>query len=1269
MESEKKGELNTSNPGGLESQIAPAKRLCDLIIRTKKEAHGVAKEFDISAKNIYRSKEGLIKIYNILKGINNVEKMSLHTEKAGRKTAENLTGISKIHKRIYAQFAGILGKARTWLGIIKQISREYGKIAATNRLIQSSNAAPRVVTTAPAVSSKSKNTSPVLGGPASSGGKSAGWASGAVLQMKYWLRLGIMYRAFGKLTKGMRSYVAMLETVNRAVRTSIKDVNNWNEVEAARIDIQAGAMQYLSKHLGTIEQYTEAVHQLTQAEMSRAEAIKSAPTIMALSRALDAPITESARMMVGLSELFKDKMKNMKTDSERIQHLASVVAVAVKKEVTSVKMIVKSLGYVAPIARVASMSVEELIASIAVLNTNLMQSARSGTALRQMINAIAKNSDKLNKAFNLGIDKNSTFKYIETLQKLSEKIKGGDLTVGKLGELLGGFKLRGAPAAILLAENIDKIVTRFHQLKDAKLDDLLGMRDVMEKNVPAQMKILSQNVDLTVASFLRGAIGGQSFADSLANVNSGMLPVFATAKSLGSTVSILTNKWVLMSVGLIALIRNFRKLRAVQGSWGKVFSGLSTGSYVGGGIALVTAAIYAYNRHKLAIEENIKAAGAAADKFKSEARRLGELSKSILSTTLTTEQLTAAKKNLSAEQQKNLKNITDETQKQKVLSAELLKRQKILENLSKSEYKRQADLILARSTGGSFFKSFSAESLDSKINFRDVNEKWRTDATAPAFRQSKLMYNPAAIKNELKTAAEFVKAAQASGAYSKQEIYNENLRILRREYNLLAGMNAEINTILSQPDKFSKSMVSYARKTSSDVLNYFELVSSAIRKPFAESESETKKIKNYGSEIAELRKEFEKTPDLSLADKFRAIDRADIDNLKKGQEKAKLLNSEIGNLTDRMAELKSATDGAEKFSPTLQKSVLELGKKNLEIFHKLQKERLQRENELADVRLQNEKLIAARRQKALDEYSRTIKKLESDISKYQKDSSVKNLYQLSGKAGRELITGRKTKSGLVTPRQVRNEQAVNSLRKMVIDNYLRRQISGSGYEKAMRAISDKFSPEQAARYRQALYNGTENFYQTQGQKLQGQQVRRNRLGEVVYDPKEIFNNLKKERAELYELLNGILNPEQLARLKKYGAISMISSLKSQPEREYAQQRLEKFGDVSAFERWATSSDLLTGALNRLNDTISGKTKISVANPVHVPMPISRNEARLHKTTSIRLYLNDKNIGEFAVNSAKEISITKEIAAEASETANKLLNQAKSASQMKNTYKK
>jgi len=332
-----------------------------------------------------------------LKQLNNIQKLQSHTSKFTKGTGKNLIAVSKIQTRLFKQTAGITAKHKTWLNTTARILAAYQLIEQSAKRIAATNPSIKNIVAPAAKISRnaSGGKSPMAGGPVSTP-STKGWASGLTTQLRYWTRLGLAYRVLGKLTKGMGTYVQMLETVNRAVRTSVKNVNDWNEVSIARSEIQQSAIQYLSKHSGSISEYTEAIHQLTQAEMERAEALKLAPTVMALSAAADAPIKETTRLLVGLNELFKKNLisKGLTTDTERIQKIASVMVRAVKLEITTIEQLTKSLAYVAPIGLKANMSIEELVATISMLNSNLLQSSKAGTGMRQMINALVKKASR-----------------------------------------------------------------------------------------------------------------------------------------------------------------------------------------------------------------------------------------------------------------------------------------------------------------------------------------------------------------------------------------------------------------------------------------------------------------------------------------------------------------------------------------------------------------------------------------------------------------------------------------------------------------------------------------------------------------------------------------------------------------------------------------------------------------------------------------------------------------------------------------------------------
>ena len=375
------------------------------------------------------------------------------------------------------------------------------------------------------------------------------WISGKMSslgkQATYWGQLRLMYGAYNKVAQGVATFGELMRTTNRAVRTAVDDVNDLNQVLIAHEEIMDGATAYLSKHLGTISDYTEAVHQLTQAEMSRAEALKLAPNIMAAASGLDAPIKDISRLMVGLNEIFRD-MDGFDSDSGRINRMLSVMSLAVKKEVTTIGDLRRALGYIGPVAKQANMSFEELVATVALLNTNLFQASRAGTGIRQMLNALSKNADKLAK-FGVNVDMSKPLEFARTMQELGQSIGQGALSGDKMKDFLSTFGLRGAAPAAILAQQFESFAKSVRELRQAKLSDLLGMREIMENNVPAQMEILRKNMDLYVATVLRGAIGGRDMSDSLKKINDNMKGIQETGLVVGKTIdTVFINKPALL---------------------------------------------------------------------------------------------------------------------------------------------------------------------------------------------------------------------------------------------------------------------------------------------------------------------------------------------------------------------------------------------------------------------------------------------------------------------------------------------------------------------------------------------------------------------------------------------------------------------------------------------------------------------------------------------------------------------------------------------------
>jgi TP901 family phage tail tape measure protein len=513
------------------------------------------------------------------------------------------------------------------------------------------------------------------------GGPKGGWLGGTMQQIKYWGRLKLMMDAWRKLGQSVTAYVDMEETINRAVRTAVKDTTNYNEVMLAREQILRASMQYLSGHIGTIGEYTEAVYKLTEAEMSRAEALKTAPTVMALAKGLDAPIETTTKLLVGLNELYKDAMPQFATDSERINKISSMLAVASKKEMASVEQMTTGLSYFGAIARQVGMPIEQMIALTARLNTNLLQGSKAGTGLRQVLNSLSKNAAELNQEFGLGIDMSKPVDVLDVLRRLQGQLSGGALSAGRLQQVLGGFELRGASAAILSAKDLDRVIQLANELKLADLENVFSMRDIMETNVPAQFEILAKNIDYVGAAFLRGAVGGNDMARSIQNINRAMPEVQIVAKSLGDTVGVLTNKYTLIGAAIGGAIVMLRRLQLAMIATNA--SAMATNAL---GIAFIAAgaATYFGNRYNEGILRAHERAGENVAKGRADMANLNEL-RDILSDTAVTSETLAKAKELLARRSTELGEAFDqETSSAKQLLA-------VIQRLSEKQQTINAD--------------------------------------------------------------------------------------------------------------------------------------------------------------------------------------------------------------------------------------------------------------------------------------------------------------------------------------------------------------------------------------------------------------------------------------------------------------------------------------------------------------------------------------------------------------------------------------------------
>lgn len=316
-------------------------------------------------------------------------------------------------------------------------------------------------------------------------------------------------------------------------------------VDAYRELITLQALSFTSKHNSSLQDYTDAVYELTSANIALGDALEFADTSAKVALATGAGIEETTRTMAGLYNVFGKSIKDAASEQEKFKQIANLIVYVWGKEQIELTELNNALKYTANIASVVGLDYKILIPIIGHLNTQMVRASTAGTGLRQTINAIAKDLPSLSNLFldvsnhakktgemlPEAFNPNEPLAYMKILRYLYDQLlKTGQasvdadgqlsLTVEQIGELLKAFEIRGgaimAPLLRTLPELERKITAAGNAIENNFLDSFVK---VQEMNVTSQFEILTKNLKALPASFMLGVTGSQDMAMALAKLN------------------------------------------------------------------------------------------------------------------------------------------------------------------------------------------------------------------------------------------------------------------------------------------------------------------------------------------------------------------------------------------------------------------------------------------------------------------------------------------------------------------------------------------------------------------------------------------------------------------------------------------------------------------------------------------------------------------------------------------------------------------------------
>lgn len=384
-----------------------------------------------------------------------------------------------------------------------------------------------------------------------------------IAQAAYW---SIVYGTIYKIRKVLADAVELTKELDYGVGKAMRTGLSQEEVAGAfnpsamyegtdtaikpvidkyRELISLQALIFTSKHTSTVKDYTDALYELTSANIKLSSALTFAETAAKVALAAEGDVVQTTRSLAGIYNIFGDSIKDASTEQEKFNQIANTVLYVWGKEQMELSDLNHALKYSANVARIMNMDYRVLVATIGHLNTNMLRGSTAGTGLRQTWNAMAKDMNKLKYTFGdinkfLGegadaqrryFDPSKPMDFVNIIGTLRDKLLATQkiqtdgtgqikMSIEELGELLTTFQIRGGNVVASLILSYDEWKKKIEDVMGTQAEFIDDFVKLQEMGISQQMEIFFKDIKLLPAAFLAGADSGREIALSIADMNS-----------------------------------------------------------------------------------------------------------------------------------------------------------------------------------------------------------------------------------------------------------------------------------------------------------------------------------------------------------------------------------------------------------------------------------------------------------------------------------------------------------------------------------------------------------------------------------------------------------------------------------------------------------------------------------------------------------------------------------------------------------------------------
>jgi TP901 family phage tail tape measure protein len=394
-------------------------------------------------------------------------------------------------------------------------------------------------------------------------------------------RFGTMIIIFGvitlyrKLGQAIRDSERRFDTASRKLQGIV--IPTFGTLENAMTSLRAKMFDFTAQFGVSTEQLSDTMFFLASAGRTHAQILSEVEAVqklvVATSKDMQATMQDNKVLVeafVGVMNLYGQSVKEGADAQERAEHLASVLFGVFKTEQILITELATGLSFAANQARAMNISVEELIVSLAALNTSMIKGSKAGTSYANALRDAIKNSDKLQENFGINIGNIAEgFSFLETVVKPISELMAttSDLTAFNI-RLLETFNIRGTRAVLALSNQYEKNSEKVRDLADAN-NDLNAAFQANADSMIQQEQRLNNLKGIYGFFFSTIVTGGAGQAAVLKQINNNI--EFLTRKAARLTAIVTGWTSAIRLNYQVSLLRNQELLRSIPviGRWFK----------------------------------------------------------------------------------------------------------------------------------------------------------------------------------------------------------------------------------------------------------------------------------------------------------------------------------------------------------------------------------------------------------------------------------------------------------------------------------------------------------------------------------------------------------------------------------------------------------------------------------------------------------------------------------------------------------------------------